>query len=237
MKIFIDPGHNYSGADTGAAGNGLREQDVSYFVGSYLAKYLSDAGFLVKCSRNKLADNVAATFNRSINYRYMQANEFKADYFISLHCDATADKNAKGAHVCVYSKNSTAEKLAGAVIKKLIPLGLDGRSEKIVERKNLGVLKHTNMPAILIEMGFITNPENANLMRSPEVIARAIFEGICEFTGVKTEKEYMSVNDAIALMSDRGIISDTEKWYNGTWNDADFKWLLRKVGTYIADKM
>ena len=47
----------------------------------------------------------------------------------------------------------------------------------------------------------------------------------------------MSVNDAIALMSDRGIISDAEKWYNGTWNDADFKWLLRKVGTYIADKM
>ena len=189
MKIFIDPGHNYSGADTGAAGNGLREQDVSYFVGSYLTKYLSDAGFDVKCSRNKLADNVAATFNRSINYRYMQANEFKADYFISLHCDASADKDAKGAHVCVYSKNSTAERLASAVIKKLIPLGLDGRSEKITERKNLGVLKHTNMPAILIEMGFITNPENANLMRSPEVIARAIFEGICEFTGVAVKSE------------------------------------------------
>ena len=38
MKIFIDPGHNYSGADTGAVGNGLREQNVSYFVGSYLTQ-------------------------------------------------------------------------------------------------------------------------------------------------------------------------------------------------------
>ena len=189
MKIFIDPGHNYSAADTGAIGNGLREQDITYFVGSYLAKFLSDAGFLVKCSRNRLAENVAATLNRSINYRYIQANKFGADYFISLHCDSSPDKNARGAHICVYSKNSTAEKLAGAVIERLIPLGLGGRSEKIVERKNLGVLKHTNMPAILIEMGFITNPENAKLMRSPETLARAIFEGICDFTLVKAESE------------------------------------------------
>ncbi len=237
MKIFIDAGHNYSGADTGAIGNGLREQDITYFIGSYLAKFLSDAGFLVRCSRNKLADNVAATLNRSINYRYIQANKFGADYFISLHCDSSPDKNTRGAHICVYSKKSAAQKLASAVIERLIPLGLDGRSEKIAERKDLGVLKHTNMPAILIEMGFITNPENASLMRSPEVIARAIFEGICEFTLVKTEKEYMPVTDAIALLKDKDIISDADKWYNGTWDDDDFKWLLRKVGTFIADKM
>ena len=237
MKIFIDPGHNYSGADAGATGNGLREQDITYFVGSYLAKFLSDAGFETSCSRNRLADNVAATLNRSINYRYMQANKFGADYFISLHCDSSPDKNARGAHICVYSKKSAAQKLAGAVIERLIPLGLGGRSEKIVERKNLGVLKHTNMPAILIEMGFITNPENAQLMRSPETLARAIFEGICDFMQVKTEKEYMPVTDAIALMKEKGIISDADKWYSGTWDDDDFKWLLRKVGTFIADKM
>lgn len=237
MKIFIDPGHNYSGADTGAEGNGLREQDVSYFVSSYLAKYLSDSGFEVKCSRNKLADNVAATLNRSINYRYMQANDWKADIFISLHCDSASDKNARGAHICVYNENSTAASLASAIMPHLLKIGLDGRSKQIVERKDLGVLKYTNMPAVLIETGFITNAENANLMRSPEVIARTIFEGICEFTLVKTEKEYMPVTDAIALLKDKDIISDADKWYSGTWDDDDFKWLLRKVGTFIADKM
>lgn len=189
MKIFIDPGHNYSGADTGAIGNGLREQDITYFVGSYLAKYLSDSGFEVKCSRNKLADNVAATLNRSINYRYMQANDWKADIFISLHCDSASDKNARGAHICVYNENSTAASLASAIMPHLLKIGLDGRSKQIVERKDLGVLKYTNMPAVLIETGFITNAENANLMRSPEVIARTIFEGICEFTGVTFKSE------------------------------------------------
>lgn len=234
MKIFIDPGHNYSGADTGATGNGLREQDITYFVGSYLAKFLSDAGFLVKCSRNRLTDNVAATLNRSINYRYIQANKFGADYFISLHCDSSPDKNARGAHICVYNENSTAASLASAIMPHLLKIGLDGRSKQIVERKELGVLKYTNMPAVLIETGFITNAENANLMRSPEVIARAIFEGICEFTGVKSvDEEYVSVTDAIAILTEKGIISDAEKWYSGKWDDDDFKWLLRKVGTYL----
>lgn len=235
MKIFIDAGHNYSGADTGAAGNGLREQDVTYFVSSYLAKYLSDVGIEVKCSRNRLSDNVAATLNRSIDYRYMQANEFKADYFISLHCDASTDKNARGAHICVFDKNSTAAKLANAILPHLMDIGLEGRSEKISERKNLGVLKHTNMPAILIEMGFITNADNAKLMKSPDILAKAIFEGVCEFMGIKTEKEYVSVTEAIDILHKKGVISDPDKWYSGTWTDEDFKWLLRKVGTYLRD--
>lgn len=51
------------------------------------------------------------------------------------------------------------------------------------------------------------------------------------------KSEYISVTDAISVLNKKGIISDVEKWYNGTWNDDDFKWLLRKVGTYIADKM
>lgn len=234
MKIFIDAGHNYSGADTGAEGNGLREQDVTYFVSSYLSKYLKDAGFEVKCSRNKLADNVAATLNRSINYRYMQANEWKADIFISLHCDSSSDKNARGAHICVYNENSTAARLAKDIMPHLLKIGLEGRAKQIVERKDLGVLKHTNMPAILIEMGFITNAENARIMRTPEVIAKAIFDGILSFAGVKNvDEEYVSVTDAIAILTEKGIISDPEKWYNGTWTDEDFKWLLRKVGTYL----
>ncbi len=236
MKIFIDAGHNYSGADTGAAGNGLREQDVTYFVSSYLAKYLSDVGIEVKCSRNKLSDNVAATLNRSIDYRYMQANEFKADYFISLHCDASTDKNARGAHICVFDKNSTAAKLANAILPHLIDIGLDGRSEKISERKNLGVLKHTNMPAILIEMGFITNADNAKLMKTPETLAKAIFEGVCEFMGIKnrcgfTYEKIASTHIVYAdplklgccIMDKRGCDINVANFVNGSYfmNQAD----------------
>lgn len=239
MRIFIDAGHNYSGADTGATGNGLREQDITFYVSKLLSTYLRETGHTVMCSRNALTDNLTTTLTGSIVARYSRANDFKADLFISLHCDSSAVKSAKGAHICVYAKNGTPYNLAQKIVPYLLNIGLNGRNEKIVRRTDLGVLKHTNMPAILIEMGFITNPDNATLMRSPETLAKAIYEGICDFTGVRkpVSKEYMSVTDAIALMSDKGIISDAEKWYNGTWNDNDFKWLLRKVGTYIADKM
>lgn len=59
------------------------------------------------------------------------------------------------------------------------------------------------------------------------------FEGYSE----PKKSKYISVTDAISVLNKKGIISDAEKWYNGTWDDDDFKWLLRKVGTFIADKM
>lgn len=64
-------------------------------------------------------------------------------------------------------------------------------------------------------------------------IAVAGFSGYSE----PKKSEYISVTDAISVLNKKGIISDAEKWYDGTWNNDDFKWLLRKVGTYIADKM
>jgi len=47
------------------------------------------------------------------------------------------------------------------------------------------------------------------------------------------EKDYLNPTDAISVLIKKGIISDGEKWYSGTWTDQDFKWLLRKVGTYL----
>lgn len=59
-----------------------------------------------------------------------------------------------------------------------------------------------------------------------------------KFSGYPEKPDnYISVTDAISILNKKGIISDTDKWYSGTWDDDDFKWLLRKVGTFIADKM
>lgn len=46
---------------------------------------------------------------------------------------------------------------------------------------------------------------------------------------------YLSAVEAINILVKKGVIKEEEKWYNGTWNDDDFKWLLRKVGTYINE--
>ena len=166
MKIFIDSGHNYSGADTGATGNGLREQDVTYKVAAELSKLLQKAKVETKMSRELLTTNVGTTVYSSISNRYKTANTWKADYFISLHTDASSLKSAKGSHICIYGTGGEAEKMANAINPHLLKLGLQGRSEIVKVRKDLGVLKYTDMPAILIEMGFITNKENAELQNS-----------------------------------------------------------------------
>ena len=240
IKIFIDEGHNFSGADTGAIGYGLREQDITYIVGSKLGKLLENNGIEVKHSRTALSANVGdGTLSSSISKRYKMANDWKADYFISLHCDATPSSKARGSHICVYSLKGNAQKMAQAINPHLLGIGLEGRSVLISERNDLGVLKNTNMPAILIEMGFITNEHNSNLMKNhPDKLAEAICSGICEFLKIKRnkpEKEYVSTTDAIDILVKKGIITEPDKWYNGTWNDTDFKWLLRKVGTYLSE--
>lgn len=58
MKIFIDPGHNYTGEDTGASGYGLREEIVSFEIADILRKLLTDAGYKIKMSRSAVKDNV-----------------------------------------------------------------------------------------------------------------------------------------------------------------------------------
>ena len=190
MKIFIDPGHNHSKFDTGAEGNGLREQDITFQVGERLATLLKNVGFEVVMSRNKITDNVGTNTSNSLTHRATLANNAKADYFISLHCDSFNNASAKGSHICIYNKNSKAEDLANKINPYLLALGLDGRSDIISERPDLAVLKKTSMPAILIEMGFITNTRDAEIQKNnQDGLAIAIFMGICDYLGVSYSKK------------------------------------------------
>lgn len=182
MKIYIDAGHNYSGADTGAPGNGLKEQDITVQVGQKLMGLLERHGIDVKCSRYNLTDNLGSTVNQSLTKRYTEANEWKANYFVSLHCDSAVSASAQGSHICIYGKGGNAEKMAKAINPYLLQMGLTGRSSVIVERPELAVLKKTNMPAILIEMGFISNKRDSDIQKNKQdELAEAITKGLCDF--------------------------------------------------------
>lgn len=216
MKIFIDPGHNYSGFGTGATGNGLREQDVTFQVGEKLATLLNGAGFEVAMSRNKITDNLGASTSDGLAKRATLANNAKADYFISLHCDSASSSSAKGSHICVYKKGSKAEALANKINPYLLAIGLDGRSNLVSERPELTVLKKTNMPAILIEMGFISNTRDAEIQKNrQDDLANAIFMGICDYLGVATSKK----EDVVPSVS----IAETTIKINNKLIDIEYK--------------
>ena len=186
IRIYIDQGHNPAGFNTGAEGNGFYEQDITYEVGILLNDLLmANGNFNVRLSR-PTRDTVLGTNNStSLSERVRQANEWGADVFISLHTNAALNRNASGSEALIYSNRSRVSyELADDILKNLnLVTGL--RNRGIIERPGLYVLRFTRMPAALVEMGFITNSYDAELMAySPQLFAEGIYRGIVEYYGV-----------------------------------------------------
>ena len=183
IKIYIDQGHNPRGFNTGAEGNGFYEQDITYKVGILLYDYLSnDSNFSVMLSRPDENTILGTSNSTSLTERVRQANSFGADIFISLHTNASVNPAANGAEALIYSKASrVAFSLAEDILFEMCLItGL--RNRGIIERPGLYVLKNTDMPAVLVEMGFITNKEDAELLAySPNLFARGIYRGILKY--------------------------------------------------------
>ena len=185
IKIYIDQGHNPQSPNAGAEGNGLVEQDLTYEIGQRLATLLrSNGNFDVRVSR-PTEETILGTSNASsLRIRVDEANNFGADYFISLHTNASNNTSASGSEALVYSSPSVASELGKDILVWLNRLtGL--RNRGIVNRPGLYVLRKTKMPAVLVEMGFISNPQDARLMNnSPELFAEGIYNGILQYTGL-----------------------------------------------------
>ena len=182
IKIYIDQGHNPQAPNTGAEGNGLREQDITYEVGQRLADLLRQNGnFEVRLSRPTPSTQLGTSNASSLRARVDEANSWGADYFISIHTNASSQSTANGTEVLVYTEPSRAANLADDILREVTEItGLSSRGVK--ERPGLYVLRKTIMPAVLVELGFITNPSDAVRMRdNPGLFARGIYQGILDF--------------------------------------------------------
>ena len=182
IKIYIDQGHNPKSPNTGAEGNGYTEQDITYAVGQSLASLLRNNGnFEVKVSRPTPETQLGTSNSSSLRERVNDANSWGADYFISIHANASDSSSVSGSEALVYTKTSVASNLGEDILKGLNEsTGLPNRGIKV--RPGLYVLRKTNMPAVLVELGFISNPYDANLMaNSPQLFARGIYNGILDY--------------------------------------------------------
>ena len=185
IKIYIDQGHNPSSPNAGAEGNGFVEQDLTYEIGIRLANLLrSNGNFDVRVSRPTPQSSLGTSNSTSLRARVDGANAFGADYFVSLHANASSNPAVSGSEALVYSSPSVASKLGEDILLWLNRItGL--RNRGIVNRPGLYVLRKTQMPAVLVEMGFISNLNDATLMNnSPELFAEGIYNGILQYTGL-----------------------------------------------------
>ncbi len=185
IKIYIDQGHNPQNPNAGAEGNGLREQDLVYAIGQELATLLRQNGsFDVRLSRPTPDTQLGSSNATSLAARVNDANRWGADYFISLHTNAAEQSAATGVEGYAYAPGTQGYALGEDILDELSETtGLRNRGMKA--RPSLYVLRKTNMPAVLIELGFITNPRDASLMlNSPELFAEGIYQGILDYTDV-----------------------------------------------------
>ena len=184
IKIYVDQGHNPVNPNAGAEGNGLREQDLVYTIGQELADRLrADPDFEVLLSRPTRDTLLGTTNATSLAARVSEANRWGADYFISLHTNAASSPSAGGSEAYVYARGTPAFGFAEDILTNLTDItGL--RDRGVQARPGLYVLRKTQMPATLVELGFITNPRDAALMRDePGVFAEGIYRGIKEYVG------------------------------------------------------
>ncbi|WP_017756467.1 N-acetylmuramoyl-L-alanine amidase [Calidifontibacillus oryziterrae] len=176
-RIVVDPGHGDH--DPGAIGaTGLREKEVNIDVGHKLAALLRGAGADVILTRQD------DTF-LSLQERVEVAHDNEADVFISLHADSFK-ASSKGSTTFYHSgKNPSWQQsklLSDIAIEKLTSqLGTENRGSN---DKSLHVIRETEIPAILVELAFLSNPSEEKLLKSDEFrqkAAQALFDTFVEF--------------------------------------------------------
>lgn len=181
--IVIDAGHNYSITDTGAVGNGLREQDITFYIAEKVKPLLEKNGFTVIMTREKLTDNVSElSVSASLKERAAIANEAGAVLFISIHCNAGGGTGTE-TYYCTGSDEgkALAQYIHEAVMEEV------GLTDRGVKNATFSVLRNTDMPATLLETAFIDNSSDAKVLADKnyqKAYATGIAKGVCEFFGL-----------------------------------------------------
>ncbi len=185
--ICIDPGHG--GSDPGASGNGVIEKNVTLNAALKLGEELKKQGFDVIFTR--VSDNFIA-----LGERCRIANSKGADLFISVHVNSASSSAASGTEVLCYEKNTFAGILQESLIKEL---GTNDRGVK--ERKDLAVLNGTKMNAVLIEIAFLSNPEEAKLLQKESFIEKFVYAtalAVCKYFNVAFKEDSGEVSEDLS---------------------------------------
>ena len=190
--ICIDAGHG--GKDPGAVGNGVIEKNVALKTALAVGELLKKQGFEVVYTRT-------SDVFVNLNERCRIANAKNADLFISVHVNSATNTDAKGTETLCYSKNEFAY-----IVQKGLISALKTNDRGLKERKDLAVLNGTKMTAVLLELGFLSNADEAKMFKKESFYsnaANAVVKSVCSYfgVGVKVEekKEDMEMVEGVVM--------------------------------------
>jgi N-acetylmuramoyl-L-alanine amidase len=180
-KVCIDAGHG--GKDAGAVNGKRYEKNDTLKIALRLGKVLTANGLEVSYTRKEDVYN-------SPRKKAWIGNETGADFYISIHRNASTSVTASGVEILVCNSCQKKYEIAKQINTYLHDIGFINRGIKL--RNNLAVLNGTNMPALLIEVGFISNKVDNELLDSNfyEVV-NAIAKGFME----SLELEFRTITD------------------------------------------
>lgn len=173
---MTDAGHG--GKDSGAIGiNGVKEKDIALDVANRVNNYLKTQDIENILTRNT---DVFLTLNE----RSDKANNLGVNSFVSIHCNESDNPQAQGLEIFCYKFKY--RQLADCILQELKNENLYTQlREGGVKEGNWHVVRETNMPACLVELGFISNRKDYDLiMNNKDRFAKSIAKGICKFNGV-----------------------------------------------------
>ncbi|BCJ88058.1 N-acetylmuramoyl-L-alanine amidase [Effusibacillus dendaii] len=181
--VVVDPGHG--GTDPGATGNGLQEKDINLAAGLQLRDALQRCGIQVIMTRTEdVLPLTGGTIAADLTYRASLANQNRSDLFVSWHVNSYSDPSVSGVSVYIYpsTRGTTTETVATAIVNAIAQA--TGQKNRGVYVEDFAVLRETSMTAVLVESGFITNPQEAAQLASAAFRAEqaeAAAQAICQF--------------------------------------------------------
>ncbi|MFP7492864.1 N-acetylmuramoyl-L-alanine amidase [Terribacillus saccharophilus] len=174
QRIVIDPGHG--GKDPGAVGNDTMEKLVALTISEKLQNRLQANGYEVKMTRS---DDIFIPLAE----RAALSNDWRADLFVSVHANSASTAAANGLESYYYGSSSSGKQLASSIQTAMV--SNTKRENRGTHSGDFYVLRHTSMPAVLIETGFISNPADALLLNDSDYqnkVADSIAQGIEAYT-------------------------------------------------------
>lgn len=178
-KIVVDAGHNGL-TDPGAVYNGRRESDDVLRLAMEVGEILSRNGYDVEYTRT-------GDINQSVVQKAQFANDAGADLFISLHRNkGLYPEQYNGVQTLIYDRSGIKPLMAENINENLEGVGF--RNINVELRTDLAVLRRTQMPALLVEVGFIDSEKDNQLFDTQfDAIAQAIADGIMDTLNAQTD--------------------------------------------------
>ena len=177
--ICIDAGHG--GSDPGALNRsyGVNEKQVTLDIALNLAKVLRSQGWKVIMTRSSDRDVswAGSSAKQELGARANVANNYRADLFVSIHANASVNRDIQGTSIHWYKSGDY--RLARLLETGV--MGATGRKNRGLVKNRFYVLSHTDMPAVLIETAFLTNSTEGKMLADPwyrKKIAKGIAAGL-----------------------------------------------------------